>query len=118
MAEKKGKIFIFPDNVESGYNLIKGVTVKSFFTVFLPFLLVGVVVVIIPPYSITIVLIRLFIALLIVTVGLAITVARPIKSRQNITVVQHLKFLQSYNRRQKLFYIVPKKKEVDTREKQ
>ncbi|CAM3758968.1 hypothetical protein [Bacillus inaquosorum] len=110
MSEKKGKEFIFPDNVESGYNLIKGVTVKGFFTVFLPFLLVGIIIVSIPPYSMVFVLIRVFVAFIIATVGLAITVARPVKSRRNITVVQYMKHVQSYNRRQKLFYIEPKRK--------
>ncbi len=110
MSHKKGKEFIFPDNVESGYNLIKGVTVKGFFTVFLPFLLVGIIIVIIPPYSVVFVLLRLFIAFIIATIGLAITIARPVKSRPNITVVHYLKHIQSYNRRQKLFYIEPRKK--------
>ncbi|KKE78663.1 conjugal transfer protein [Bacilli bacterium] len=110
MADKKGKEFIFPDNVESGYNLIKGVTVKTFFTVLLPFIVIGGLIIAIPPYSLVFVLIRVFIALIVVTIGFAVVVSRPIKSRENITVIHHLKFLREYNKRQKLFYISTKKK--------
>lgn len=110
MSVKKGKEFVFPDNVESGYNLIAGVTVKNFFLIVLPFLLLSIVIVIIPPYSLVLVMIRLFIGLLVATVGLSIAVAKPVKSRRNITVIQHLKFLKYYQGRQKRFYIKPKKR--------
>lgn len=110
MEKMRGKEFVFPENVESGYNLIKGVTVKSFFTVLLPFILLGVFIAVLPPYSIVPFLIKLFLSLLIMTVGLAITVSRPIKSRPNITVIHHMNFLKAYKSRQKLFYVAPKRK--------
>lgn len=110
MAKRKGKEFIFPDNVESGYNLIKGVTVKSFFTVLLPFILVGILIILIPPYTLLSFMIKVFVALIIITLGLAVTVSRPIKSRENITFIQHVNFLRRYRKRQKLFYLEPKER--------
>jgi len=110
MTSKKGKEFIFPDNVESGYNLIKGVTVKTFFTVLLPFIIVGALILAIPPYSLVFMLIKGFISLIIVTIAFSVVVSRPVKSRENITVMHHLRFLKEYNDRQKLFYISPKKR--------
>lgn len=109
MEKQRGKEFVFPENVESGYNLIKGVTVMSFFTVLLPFILLGGFVAVLPPYSIIPFLIKLFVSLLIMTIGLAVTVSRPIKSRPNITVVHHMSFLKAYRNRQKLFYVSPKR---------
>lgn len=105
MAKKEGKEFIFPNNVESGYNLIKGVTVKAFFSMFIPFFIFGLIIMVIPPYiNIYVILGKVFIGLIIWTVGLAITAARPVKERQNITMMQHIGFLRSYSNRQKLFY--------------
>lgn len=109
MTNRKGKEFIFPDNVESGYNLIKGVTVKMFFTVLLPFIIVGLLIIAIPPYSLVFMLIKMFVAFVFITIGFAIVVTRPVKSRENITVMNHVKYLREYSARQKLFYIATKK---------
>lgn len=103
--QKKGKTFIFPENVESGYNLIKNVTVKTFFVLGLPFIIAAVVVLVIPPYTVYFLIAKAFIACLLITIGWALAASRPVKTRQNITVLQHLRYLKDYSIRQKLFYI-------------
>lgn len=105
MENKKGKRFTFPEDIQSDYNIANGISLKSFVFIILPFALIGVGVVLIPPYTVLLVVIRLIIGVLIAFIGLAIVIAKPITERQNITILRWLKYQQEYKNRQKLYYI-------------
>lgn len=107
---KQGKKFIFPENVESSYGVIMGLTLKELILYVAPFFIFGMVIIALPPHSIAYMLIKIMVVLLAITILLAILVARPVKSRPNIRYSQFLRQRKSYKTRQKLFYTEPKKK--------
>ena len=99
---KKGKEFIFPENVDKDYGIWKDYTLKDFGVAGLAGL-VGLIFIAIPPYGLILVLIK------IVIVVLAITI-RPVAARKNIKVRDNFKLKRRYANGQKLFYLKPKKR--------
>ncbi|WP_079524950.1 MULTISPECIES: hypothetical protein [Halobacillus] len=104
MEEPQEKVFIFPEEVESDYNIITGISLKNFVTKVLPFALIGVGIVLIPPYPLWLLIIRGVIGLIVGSIGFALVLMKPIRERMNITLLQWLKYQQDYKNRQKLFY--------------
>lgn len=115
---KKGKEFIFPENVDKDYGIWKDYTLKDFGYGILT-LLVGLAFVAIPPYGIIFILGKIVIVVIAMTVVMAILTIRPVSSRKNIKVRDNLKLKQKYSHSQKLYYLKPQKRGVpDDIEKQ
>lgn len=107
---KKGKEFIFPENVDKDYGIWKGYTLQDFGYVFAT-LGVGLVGLAIPPYSPIIMIFKLFIVVVAVASVMALLTLRPVKGRKNIKVRQWFNNQQRYARSQKLYFLAPKKRE-------
>lgn len=114
----KGKEFMFPRNVSKEYGVFKEYTVKDIFTIILPTFLIGMVVVVLPPYNIVIMCIKVMIFLIAMTVVLAVITVKPIKERPNITVRYYLTVRKRYKNMQKLYFIKPQKRRKLEFEKQ
>lgn len=108
---KKGKHFSFPEDVQADYNIVAGVSLKNFVLTILPFTLVGIGIVLIPPYTTLLLIIRISIGAMVALTGLAIVIAKPIPERRNITLLNWLKQQQHFRNRTKLFYIKKQKKD-------
>lgn len=104
---KKGKEFIFPENVDKDYGIWKDYTLKDFGYAALAGL-VGLIFIAIPPYGLILVLIKIVIVVLAMTIVMAILTIKPISSRRNIRVRDYLKTRRQYNASQKLFFLKPK----------
>ena len=104
---KKGKEFIFPENVDKDYGIWKDYTLKDFGYGILT-LLVGLAFVAVPPYGIIFILGKIVIVVIAMTVVMAILTIKPISSRRNIRVRDYLKTRRQYNASQKLFFLKPK----------
>ena len=102
------KVFDFPEDVESNYKVIKGVSSRNFFTIILPFILLGGGIIALPPYSIPLLFARGFVGIVIGMIGFAIVLIKPIQDRPNISLIQWVKFGQHYKKRQKLFFLKTK----------
>ena len=109
---KKGKEFIFPDNVNSTYGAFLGLSLKELATYVLPISVFGLVLLAIPPYNLWLLGVKLIIILLLLTLAFALISAKPVKHRQNITMQDYLTHKKSYRFRQKRFYI-KKRKPID-----
>lgn len=107
---KKGKEFIFPENVDKDYGIWKDYTLKDFGYAGLC-LVVGLIFIGIPPYGFIFVLTKIVIVTLAMTVVMAILTIKPIKSRQNIRVRDNLRLKQKYTHSQKIYYLKPKKRD-------
>ncbi|MFC5714393.1 hypothetical protein ACFPU1_16730 [Thalassorhabdus alkalitolerans] len=103
--EGKGKTFYFPENVDASYNVIKGIPTKQFWFIVVPFAALSLVVLLTPPYSTFLFILRAFVALLIFFTGLSIVVIKPIRERENISLLQWIQYRKAYVKRQKRFYI-------------
>lgn len=114
---KKGKEFIFPENVNKDFGVWHGFTLKDIM-ILLSVLAIGLLLFFIPPYNS---LIWLFIKIVIVAIAMTFVMAilsvRPIKSRRNIKVSDIYKIRKKYRNSQKLYFIAPQKKEVIQNEK-
>lgn len=111
---KKGKEFIFADNVNSSYGAFLGLNLKDLVRL-VPSFLISVLLLAIPPYTVTFLGVKLFLFFLINVAAIAIAVSRPVKYRSNITLQQYLSFKQQYQNRQKLFYVRPIRKAGEER---
>ncbi|AND86332.1 hypothetical protein GTH52_14970 (plasmid) [Clostridium tyrobutyricum] len=109
--KREGKKFIFPRNVESSYNLIPGLTgIDAIKYVSIP-LLISVVILAIPPYSILgLWIVKALLAVALLAGGFILAIARPVKYRNNIRCVEYLKNILSFYSRQKMFFLKPKKR--------
>lgn len=107
---KKGKEFIFPENVDKDYGIWKDYTLKDFGYVALS-LLVGLIIIAIPPYGLILVLVKIVIIVLAMTVVMAILTVKPVRSRKNIKVRDNLRLKQKYSHSQKLYYLKPRKRD-------
>lgn len=107
---KKGKEFIFPENVDKDYGIWKDYTLKDFGYGILT-LLIGLIFIAIPPYGFILLLLKIVIVVLAMTVVMAILTVRPIASRKNIKVRDNLRIKQKYTHSQKLYYLKPKKRD-------
>lgn len=106
---KKGKEFIFPENVDKDYGIWKDYTLKDFGYAALAGL-VGLIFIAIPPYGLILVLIKVVIVVLAMTIVMAILTIRPVAARKNIKVRDNFKLKRHYANSQKLFYLKPKKR--------
>ena len=103
---KKGKEFIFPENVDKDYGIWKDYTLKDFGYGILT-LLCGLVFIVLPPYPLFFVLGKIIIVVIAMTVVMAILTIKPISSRKNIKVRDHLRLKRKYSHSQKLYYLKP-----------
>ena len=101
----KKKEFIFPDDVESDYNIISGVSMKSLLGIILPFALLGIGIIALPPYDLIFIFIRFLIGMFVAMIGLAIVIVKPVKHCPNISLIDWLKMRQAFQKRQKRFYM-------------
>ena len=108
---KKGKEFIFPENVDNDYGIWKDYTLKDFGVAGLAGL-VGLIFIAIPPYGLILVLIKIVIVVLAMTIVMAILTIKPISSRKNIKVRDHLRLKRKYSHSQKLYYLKPQKRGI------
>ena len=108
---KKGKEFIFPENVDKDYGIWKDYTLKDFGYGILT-LLCGLVFIVLPPYPLFFVLGKIIIVVIAMTVVMAILTIKPISSRKNIKVRDHLRLKRKYSHSQKLYYLKPQKRGI------
>lgn len=108
---RKGKTFVFPDNVDRSYNIVKGLSLVNFIRFVLPAIIIAAVILLIPPYSLGFMMIKLFFISLFLLGSFTFAVLRPITSRPNITYSKYLKLLIYYNNRQKIFFLKPTKRD-------
>lgn len=108
---RKGKTFVFPDNVERSYNIVKGLSLINFFRFVLPAVIISAVILIIPPYTIGFMMIKLFFVALLLLGSFTFAVLRPISTRPNITYSSYLNRILQYNNRQKMFFMKPNKRD-------
>ena len=106
---KKGKEFIFPENVDMKFGIWKDYTLKDFGVIGLS-ALIGLAFVGIPPYGLIFVTIKLFVVILAMTCVMAILTIRPVAARKNIKVRDNFKLKRRYANSQKLFYLKSKKR--------
>ncbi|MDE1548533.1 conjugal transfer protein [Jeotgalibaca caeni] len=111
---KKGKEFIFADNVNASYGAFFGLNLKDLVSL-VPSFILSLLLLAIPPYTLIFMGIKLFLFFLINVGAIAIKVSRPVKYRSNITLHRYLSFKKQYQNRQKLFYIRPVQKAGDGR---
>lgn len=109
---KKGKEFVFPENVNKDYGVWKGLTVKDI-SILVIVLLIGALLYLIPPKSFIFVCIKTLIIAIAVTVVMAFLIMKPIKSRKNISFKDIFNIRKKYDKSQKRYYIAPKKKRGD-----
>lgn len=107
---KKGKEFIFPENVDMKFGVWKDYTLKDFGVIGLS-ALIGLAFVGIPPYGLIFVTIKLFVVILAMTCVMAILTIKPIKARKNIRVRDYLRIRSKYAKGQRLYYLAPKKRD-------
>lgn len=108
----KGKKFFFPKNVEQGYNLIPGLTIKDAVKYVLPAGVVSVILAAIPPYnSVAFWIIKFILIMLILCTSFCIVLLKPVRGRSNIKVMDYIKNWYGFITRQKIYYIKPKRKE-------
>ncbi|MCY8737570.1 hypothetical protein P8881_19755 [Bacillus haynesii] len=109
----KGKKWFFPKNVDSKYKVFGNVTVKELFTVIVPFFLVAVGIVAIPPYSsIVFWLIKFVLVVVLILIPTVYINYRPVKYRENIRTRHWIKEVIEYRKKQKVYFINPKSKGV------
>ncbi|WP_432356001.1 hypothetical protein [Sporosarcina sp. A2] len=112
MNEQKGKKFVFPENVESGYGIFLGITLRELAIYLLPPTVIGFIVLALPPHNVWLMLFKLMLILIALIVILAFLSSRPIRYRQNIRFQAYLKLRTNYKQRQKLFYTRKKKERL------
>lgn len=106
---KKGKEFIFPENVNKDFGVWKDYTLKDILTIILPTFVLAILIIILPPHNLVLMVVKIFGCLIIVTSVIAFIGVKPVKARPNITLRQHTKMKKEYSDRQKLFYIKARK---------
>jgi len=108
---RKGKTFVFPDNVDRAYNIVKGLSISNFLKFILPAVVVAAVILLIPPYSLGFMMVKMFFVALLLLGSFIFAVLRPVTSRPNITYSNYLKLILNYYSRQKLFFMKPNKRD-------
>lgn len=108
---RKGKTFVFPDNVDRSYNIVKGLSLENFFKFILPALAIAAGLLLIPPYSLGFMMSKMLFVSLILLASFTFAVLRPIGSRPNITYSSYLKRILNYNSRQKIFFLKPNQRD-------
>jgi len=109
---KEKKKFIFPENIsDSGYNVLLGLSLKELLIYVAPATIVALIILFLPPYSFYAILFKLFLGLIFLTVLVAVLTSKPVKNRNNIRLIPHLKMQRKYKSRQKLYFIGKKKQQ-------
>ncbi|MBT2757953.1 hypothetical protein J7E71_18945 [Mesobacillus foraminis] len=108
---RKGKTFVFPDNVDRSYNIVKGLSLGNFFKFILPALIIAAGILLIPPYSLGFMMAKMFFASMLLLSSFTFAVLRPIASRPNISYSSYLKRIYNYNSRQKTFFLKPNQRD-------
>jgi hypothetical protein len=108
---RKGKMFVFPDNVDRSYNIVKGLSIGNFFKFILPAVVIAAGILLIPPYSLGFMMVKMFFVALLLLGSFIFAVLRPITSRPNITYSNYMKLIFNYNSRQKLFFMKSNKRD-------
>ena len=108
---RKGKTFVFPDNVDRSYNLVKGLSLANFIKFVLPAIIIAAIILLISPYTLAFMMVKLLFVSLLLLGSFTFAVLRPITSRPNITYSTYLKRIIHYHNRQKLFFIKPTKRD-------
>ncbi|WP_226567788.1 hypothetical protein [Bacillus stratosphericus] len=103
----------FPENVDNKYKIFGNVTVKTLFTIIVPFFLLALGVVVIPPYT----SIGLWIGKFVIVVALILAPSvyvmyRPVKQRDNIHMRDFIKEYFAYKKKQKVYFVKSKNKEL------
>ena len=114
LAEKdsrKGKNFVFPDNVDRSYNIVKGLSLANFLKYVLPAIIIATVILLIPPYTLGFMMLKLLFVSLLLLASFTFAVLRPITSRPNITYSNYLNRVIHYHNRQKMFFTKPTKRD-------
>ena len=100
--------FVFPENVDKDYAVWMGYTLKDLGKLIV-IVLALLVLIAIPPFAIWWVIAKVFLSLIVLVIIMAIMTIRPIPSRKNIRYTQHIRNMNKFNNRQKLFFIKGKK---------
>lgn len=107
---RKGKEFIFPENVTKDYGIWKDYTLKDFGIMFLAFL-ICLIFVFLPPYNIFWILTKVILVVIAMTAVMAVLTLRPVKSRKNISQLQYLRMKKKYKQSQKLYFLSKRKRD-------
>src|SRR5699024_8138223 len=107
-SEKK---FIIPENVDSSYGIFFDLSLRELLIYVLTIFSLGIVYVTLPPYCLYSILSKAIIAVLIMIVILAVLSKRPVKYRNNVRLIPHLKMKAKYKSRQHLFFKKPKNRQ-------
>ncbi|MGM0817448.1 MAG: hypothetical protein ACQEUO_18425 [Bacillota bacterium] len=103
----------FPENVDNKYKIFGNVTVKTLFTIIVPFFLFALGVVVIPPYSSIGLWIAKFVTVVILILAPSVYVMyRPVKQRENIHMRDFIKEYFAYRKKQKVFFVKSKNREL------
>lgn len=106
--QNQEKKFVFPENVESSYGIFLGLSIRELLIYVLPTLIVGIIFISIPPHSLNAILIKTITVVIILTIVVAILSTRPVKNRNNVRLIPHLKLKSKYKSRQRLFFKEPR----------
>lgn len=106
---KKGKEFIFPENVEKEYGVWRDYTLKDIGYLALT-VGAGLAFVAVPPYGVYFTVFKIVLVIIAMTIVMAILTIRPVAARKNIKVRDNFKLKRRYANGQKLFYLKPKKR--------
>lgn len=101
---KKGKEFLFGDNVTNKYGVAFGLGLIDLIKVLSIPTAITLLLFILPPYTLMFFLIKVFIALVLFTVTLALITTKPVNARPNISLKSDLELKHRYGKRQRLFY--------------
>lgn len=108
---EKPKKFEFPENINGSYGIFLGLSLKEIGLYIVPTIIVGLIILFLPPYDFMLMMIKFFFVLIALTFVVAILSSKPVKHRDNIRLIPFLKMKNDYSHRQKLYFINSKRKE-------
>ncbi|AUJ31011.1 MAG: conjugal transfer protein [Liquorilactobacillus hordei] len=108
--KRRGKEFIFPENVNKNYGVWKDYTVADIGWIILA-VIVAVIIVVLPPTGIAFILFKICLGVIGVTIVMAVLTIRPVTSRKNIKVRDLYRIRKKYYQSQKRYYLAPKKRD-------
>jgi len=108
--QNEEKRFIFPENVDSSYGVFLDLSLRELVIYVLPTVIVGIFFISIPPHGLYAILTKTIIVILITTIVVAVLSTRPVKNRNNVRLIPHLKMKSKYKSRQRLFFKEPKER--------
>ena len=103
-TKKDEKTFVFPENVDSSYGVFLGLSVKELLVYVLPMVIVGLIVLFLPPHTFKFMLFKATVVIFLITILLAVLSSRPVSYRNNVRLIPHLQMKAKYQSRQHLFY--------------